>query len=252
MLSIFYRRFYILLFLIWLSGISVLFVFSVWGDFGTFISDFKSVIQDGSMPPVVNGTVAGSGFRAAAAIENATDTIEDDVESAEHSVRREVVHEVKVARREAAHIFEGEPLSDDPISKEIEADKAEEKSGAEPDKNTQAPALGKLTGFSALETEERFMAKLVTDKPTSDVTYFWMDRPLQLVVDLRGKWINLTPNVFRYAEGFISHVVMGIHPDRLRLVFKLRSQNGTQKIRPELLPNSTGLDIVIVRPLANQ
>ncbi|WP_027722025.1 AMIN domain-containing protein [Maridesulfovibrio zosterae] len=252
MLSIFYRRFYILLFLIWISGIAGLFVFSVWGDFGTFINDFKSVVQDGSIPPVVNGTVAGSGFRAAAAIENATDSIEEDAESAEHTVRREVVHEVKAARREAAHIFEGEPEISDPISKEIEADKAEEKSGAGLVKNTQPPELGKLTGFSALETKERFMARLVTNKQTDDVTYFWMNKPLQLVVDLRGKWINITPNVFRFAEGFISHVVMGIHPDRLRLVFKLRSQNGTQKIRPELLPNSTGLDIVIVRPMVNQ
>ncbi|WP_432738112.1 hypothetical protein [Maridesulfovibrio sp. FT414] len=239
MLTIFYRRFYILLFLVWLGAASGMFILSVWGNFDTFINDFKMIVKMGA-----GNATNGTGDGEAAVIQV--------VDKAGEAVRREVVREVRTMEKDVDRVF-GDNASAakpvfNPIQREIKADLAANRTVAA---SAQAPAagdVGELTVIDFTHTPEQFLARLTTTEKVGRVTYFWMDKPARLVVDMRGKWTYSTRRETGFVDGFIGLFVLGGHPDRLRMVFFFNDQNATKGKAPELIRTPEGLDIVVADP----
>lgn len=234
MLTVFYRRFYILLFLIWLGAVSGLFVLSVWGNFDTFIRDFSfyTRMAENGTPAVVNGS----------------QTFVQAAEEEVTSVRREVVHEVRKVEREVEEFFEGNETEQktDPIQEEIKQDLAANRTQTVPKKSTGS--IGTLDVLEFTHTETEFLARLQTSSEVGRVTYFWLDKPSKLVVDLRGKWSYEVPRVTDFISGFVGQVVLGRHTDRLRLVFNFRDPKEKKGPSPQLIHTPQGLDIVVTNP----
>ncbi|WP_421899629.1 hypothetical protein [Maridesulfovibrio sp.] len=235
MLTVFYRRFYILLFLIWLGVVSGLFVLTVWGDFDTFIRDFNQPAQ-----VIINGT----------SIVNGSQTLMQTAKEEVTSVRREVVHEVRKVERDAEQFIEGNQTTktnaSDPVKMDIQQDlaAANRTQGVPVSKGT-AVSVGMLDKLEFTHTETEFLARLQTSQEVGRVTYFWLDKPSKLVVDLRGKWRYSVPRVTDFISGFVGQVVLGRHTDRLRLVFIFRNPEAEKGPSPQLIRTPQGLDIVV-------
>lgn len=247
MLTIFYRRFYILLFLIWLSATAGLFVLSVWGNFDTLINGFSRIEQEVvTTSTAMNRTgptdmlVGDGNGNDENVVLRASDAIVHKARVAGNAIRRDVIHEVQ----EVEDVFiEKKPVPDpiDPIAAEIAANKTRSNSLKERDH----AGFGKLTEISFNETSDKFLAQLKTSKSVQRATFFWLEKPTRLVVDLRGEWKSEVPTLHRFSESFISLVAIGMHPDRLRLVFKFTDQNAPKGKRPELVWTDEGLNVVV-------
>ncbi|GKT29193.1 hypothetical protein ADUPG1_001094, partial [Aduncisulcus paluster] len=112
------------------------------------------------------------------------------------------------------------------VKREIQEDLAANRTQAVPDSK-----IGMLDNLEFTHTETEFLARLQTSREVGRVTYFWLDKPSKLVVDLRGKWRYSVPRVTDFVSGFVGQVVLGRHTDRLRLVFNFRNPKA-EKVRP--------------------
>ncbi|WP_031482734.1 AMIN domain-containing protein [Maridesulfovibrio frigidus] len=248
MLTIFYRRFYILLFLIWLSATAGLFVLSVWGDYDTFIDDFSKMVRDEVHTNSTNATagieIKGESLNATGStvLSQASDAIMHKAKVAKNAVRREVVYEVRAVEEGVEDIFDENQPVVDPIAEEVAADKARKAM------DRQHSGAGRLTEVMFTETPDKFLAQLRTTKNVERVTFFWLPKPTRLIVDLRGKWKNSASSLYRFSDSFMSHVVVGMHPDRLRVVFEFTDSKAPMGTRPELVRTPEGLDVVVVSP----
>lgn len=236
MLTIFYRRFYILLFLVWLVAVAGLFVLSVWGNFDTFVNDFSRIVQMGAGNST-NGT-------------DREPEVVQVVEKAGESIRREVVHEVRTLEKDInkAFVRNKTTLPPDPVKQDIKRDLAGNRTAAVSAHDSGTEGLGELTELDFTHTPEQFLARLKTTRKVGRVTYFWLDKPAKLVVDLRGKWGYSTRRVTDFIDGFVKQVVLGGHPDRLRVVFIFTDPKARRGKAPELIRTPEGLDILVDVP----
>lgn len=241
MLTIFYRRFYILLFLVWLVATAGLFVLSVWGDFDTFVSDFSAVmaVEETRDPAVEAGRDV---------LQKTSEAIVHKAQVARDSVRREIRREVETVEEvaeEAVRETAGAPKkpTPKPAMRQVEQravkllKSARKKEGA-----------GKVGAIAFSESPDRLVTHLTTSRPVEKVTVFWLDNPTRLVVDLRGKWVNKATRINRFKDSFMYRVILGMHPDRLRVVFKFADPKSPKGDRPGLIHSENGLDIVVENP----
>ena len=110
-----------------------------------------------------------------------------------------------------------------------------------------APAgSGNITAVSLAENDNGFTLTIRADRPVGDTSYMNLDGPRRLVVDLRGEWKLATRNVVR-SKGAVKHIVMGEHPDRLRLVVHFtRPPKG--RLAPLFTNSGTTLEVVVAFP----
>ncbi|MUM76721.1 AMIN domain-containing protein [Pseudodesulfovibrio sp. F-1] len=87
------------------------------------------------------------------------------------------------------------------------------------------PAGGTITAASLESTSGGFVLTVVGDRPIGPVTHLTLASPPRLVLDLAGAWTLKAPNVLREEDGPVRHVVIGVHPDKLRLVVHLREES---------------------------
>ena len=215
MLKIFYRRFYILLFLVWLGATAGLFVLSVWGDFSTFVTDFSEIIRVQNEQDEMVIATRDAAIQAVGKVVHKTRV-------AENAVRKKIggeIHAVEEAVEEAvAEIIDIKPhLSHD---EQVE-DAVEHRAQALLKQSRQTRGAGKLTSIAFTQTDKRLVAHLKTTKNVDKVTRFWLEGPTRLIVDLRGKWKNGTSSSrSSLTDSFVYQVVLGTHSDRLRVVFR--------------------------------
>ncbi|SMF09629.1 hypothetical protein [Desulfovibrio gilichinskyi] len=251
MLKIFYRKFYILLFLIWLLAIAGIFIFSVWGDFGTFVNDFGKIIR-----------TEKAEIRAEFMVKNGTDTagnqtgmVRSTNGSGDHGignyVRRNVVHDVRVVEKDVRV-----------VEKDVEAFLGDKKTAPAPlaPKKVIKPPVKKeiplkpsgevnvVNKITFIPRDDSFLARLETAEKAGRITHFWMAKPTRLVVDLRGEWKKDIRNVYRFKGNFINKIIVGIHPDRLRLVFLFTEIDIAKGDSPAIAITPEGLDIIVDNP----
>lgn len=238
MLKIFYRRFYILLFLVWLGATAGLFVLSVWGDFSTFVSDFDAIIKvEREDDPVVD--------QGDDALTKATETVVHKAQVAREVVRKEVVRDVQVVEKAVEKVLPAkEPVESKPAMKRVEK---EAESMLKQARTHEGAGVVKAISFS--ETADRLIAHLRTSKEVGKVTVFWLENPTRLVVDLRGDWKNTATRINRFKDSFMYRVVLGMHPDRLRVVFKFNDPKAPMGKRPGLIRTADGIDVVVEDPV---
>ncbi len=235
MLTFLFRRLYILLFLIWLGAAGVVFVFTLWGDLGTFLVDYRVIMEASTQP----GNASSSD--PVARLADLGISAEHDVE---HIIRRKVIRDVlsvEAALEQKAH----RGSSSEAAEVERLAKEREEflRSRARPHEG-----VSELRGLTFTTTYDEVIAHLSTSKPVGKVTSFWMAHPTRLVVDLRGDWSNSTSASHRFEGSFIARVVTGGQPDRLRVVFNFTDTKAPQGGRPNLSPTAKGLDIAVANP----
>lgn len=90
---------------------------------------------------------------------------------------------------------------------------------------TQAKHAGKgtVSAIAVDATDREFILTVTCDRPVGDTSYMNLKNPSRLVIDLRQPWTLKAKNVIRVDNGPIKHVVVGSHPDRLRLVVHFNS-----------------------------
>jgi len=213
----------------------------VWGNFNTFVTDFVEIIQTGNSANSTNAT--GKSFFSHVSV-----LAENSTQVADNAIRREVVHEVRSLEEDAREVFNASDtpaVPVDPITKEVAEDEAEPKL----QQSESSDGIGVLEKISFTDTPDSFLARLDTSEKIGRVTYFWMEKPLRLVVDLRGSWKNNVLSVYPFTDSFMHRVVIGMHPERLRLVFRFTDTDGPMGGKPELIHTPDGMDIVVTKPV---
>lgn len=123
-------------------------------------------------------------------------------------------------------------------------------SPAQPETAKAAPQQqgnGTIKSIELNSTDTGFTITLAMDQTAGDTSYMNLQDPKRLVLDLRQHWNLKTPNVIRANSGMVKHIVIGEHPDRLRLVVHFRSPPKAQ-LTPAFSQNEKNLVITVVQP----
>ncbi|MCJ8502439.1 AMIN domain-containing protein [Desulfatitalea alkaliphila] len=94
---------------------------------------------------------------------------------------------------------------------------------------------GRLLAYTITHHDEDtgLTARFRTDIPVADPRVFFLADPALWVVDLPGRWTNLAPRVHTSDQGVVGRMVIGEHPDHLRIVFHYRDRD---RPRPAAAP----------------
>lgn len=95
---------------------------------------------------------------------------------------------------------------------------------------------------------DRVTLHAATNAPASQVTHFTLSNPRKLAIDLHGTWRKKGGSVVRYDTGPIKVIVVGEHPDRLRLALEFREGAVPTELTPTVENGPAGLTVTI--PLA--
>jgi hypothetical protein len=113
------------------------------------------------------------------------------------------------------------------------------------------PEVGQFAGDLELEFQsDRILLRAATNGPVERVTTFGVPAPRKLAVDLRGPWRKKGGSVLRYDTGPVKSIVVGEHPDRLRLSVEFREGAVAPDMQPKVEIGQTGVTVTI--PLAVQ
>lgn len=83
--------------------------------------------------------------------------------------------------------------------------------------------VGSVKAIDLKTTDTGFTITVSATNPIGDTSYINLTNPRRLVIDLREKWALKTKNVVRSSSGPVKHIVLGSHPDRLRMVVHFRT-----------------------------
>ena len=180
--------------------------------------------------------------------------------TAEDEVRNEVRMTVDYTVLPLLKAEETEPVAPEPAAPPTAPPSAPEpaETAAAPEpapepKTEPAPAAkpapmkgpGQVASISLKETAQGFTLTIATDRPVTETTYMNLANPRRLVLDLKGRWSYLAGNVIR-SEAMVKHIVIGEHPDRLRLVVHYRTPP-TGNVKPEFTSDGNRLSISVPR-----
>lgn len=81
----------------------------------------------------------------------------------------------------------------------------------------------------------------LSDK-ADEATWFSLDKPERIVVDLRGSWSSHIRSLHHVKGGPVEKVIVGEHPKRFRIVFYLKDKKAAD-IKPEIIKKSKGMEV---------
>ncbi|MFW5837795.1 MAG: AMIN domain-containing protein [Desulfovibrionaceae bacterium] len=115
------------------------------------------------------------------------------------------------------------------------------KTAAEP--AAEAPGAGvarvRVPGYSP--DGRRFTVRVLAQQDIPAATSFVLSDPPRIVVDVQGAWTCPDKPLYRVGPGVVKTVVVGEHPDRLRLVLHLIEGAAT----PEYSVERSGAEVVV-------
>ncbi len=109
-----------------------------------------------------------------------------------------------------------------------------------------ANAPGIVKSVELDENGDGFTITVRANREIGDTSYLNLDNPRRLVVDLRDGWTLNVKNVVR-SKGRIKHIVIGEHPDRLRLVVHFNANPGGRLV-PDFSRDGATLRIRVAYP----
>jgi len=135
------------------------------------------------------------------------------------------------------------PLAPEPPPVPKPAPQPEPKPVPTPTLEGGAMSTGTVQSIELAATGTGFSITVHADRPVGDTTYMNLTNPRRLVIDLREKWDFKGRNVIR-SKGNVKHIVIGEHPDRLRLVihFNTPPESG---LKPAFLRKDTMLKVSV-------
>lgn len=118
-----------------------------------------------------------------------------------------------------------------------------------PHEPTVLPEGGNYVGDVEVEFQsDRVVLRIATNGAVERVTSFGVKVPRKLALDLHGPWRKKGPPVVRFSTGPVKNVVVGEHPDRLRLALEFREGAVEPDMQPTVEKGPKGLSVTI--PLA--
>lgn len=94
--------------------------------------------------------------------------------------------------------------------------------------------LGVVKGIKYEPGEGRFLLTIQTTAPPDKVSYFFLDNPRRLAVNLQGAWRNTAPRSADFATGPIAKAAVGEHPDYVRVTLHFRDPNAPKPGDPTI------------------
>jgi len=159
----------------------------------------------------------------------AADTAEQDGQGAEAAVA------------EAKPAAPAEKAAPKPIAKPQPKPKPKPASA----KTVPASAGGDLKGIKTSCLNKKAIVNVQLSAAAGKISWFNLDKPRRLVVDMHGKWNNKAKSVYRVKNCPLSKVVLGEHPDKFRLVIYLDPNKFPAKVKPVVrrLDNAVSVEL---------
>ena len=170
---------------------------------------------------------------------------EMEIPAAESSVTTDVEEqdgqEAEVAAAETETVAPVAEVSPEPTAKpqpKPESNKSAKSAAA-------ASAGGDLKGVKISCRKKKAVINVAFSAAAGKVSWFNLESPRRLVVDIRGKWNNKVKSVYRVKNCPVSKVVLGEHPDKIRLVIYLDQKKFSAKFKPVVrkLENAISLEL---------
>ncbi|WP_243312189.1 AMIN domain-containing protein [Fundidesulfovibrio agrisoli] len=111
--------------------------------------------------------------------------------------------------------------------------------------DTGAQASGKILEVTAKTVSGALVLTVVTDAPVEKVLTARYKGPTRVVVDVVGHWQGgVKPSLASEAD-FVEKVRLGMHPDRLRIVFDYRDKQSEGGAEPKVEKQAKGVVITL-------
>ncbi|WP_243367598.1 AMIN domain-containing protein [Fundidesulfovibrio soli] len=108
-----------------------------------------------------------------------------------------------------------------------------------------AQATGKVLEVTAKAVSGALVLTVVTDAPVEKVLTARYNSPTRVVVDVVGHWQGgVKPSLASEAD-FVEKVRLGMHPDRLRIVFDYRDKQAAGGAEPKIEKQAKGVVITL-------
>lgn len=106
------------------------------------------------------------------------------------------------------------------------------KEEAKPQPKKSAAAKGVLRDVSVACDKGKVSVKIGLSATAGRVSWFNLNKPRRLVVDLHGKWKNKAKSLYRIKDCSVQKIVLGEHADKVRLVVYLNEKDVPAKVKP--------------------
>ncbi|WP_320006445.1 AMIN domain-containing protein [Maridesulfovibrio sp.] len=105
---------------------------------------------------------------------------------------------------------------------------------------------GELKGVSISCQKIKNVITVAFSGTAGKLSWFNLENPRRLVVDMRGKWKNKAKSLYRVKNCLVKKVVLGEHPDKIRLVVYLDPKKFSAKVKPVVrrLDNAVSVELV--------
>lgn len=104
----------------------------------------------------------------------------------------------------------------------------------------------RLIAIKPISHKDRCEIEIMSDSPIQRFNHFFLYSPTRLVINLFGKWKQPGESEIKPESALLKRIRLGLHPDKLRIVFDLEKD---KFMKPIITESSRGI-IVTIRPIA--
>jgi hypothetical protein len=245
------RTFYLAAVLTWTAGVALLFITAVWGGFYGMMDAMMSAREakhlEQSLPgPSLQGQtaatpVAPNPFEQPATHQSPTGWA---VSETEKGLQHLELRLEKLIQND----FSLDKPAPPPLSNIAVGEVRQEIKKPEPKREPSGPPLmqGELGVVKTVKYEPgdgRFLMTAQTTATPEKVSFFYLDNPRRLAINLQGAWRNMAPRNTDFATGPISKAAIGEHPDYVRVTLHFRDPNAPKPADPSITKLKDGLGV---------
>jgi hypothetical protein len=245
------RTFYLVAVLTWTGAVALLFITAVWGGFYGMMEAMMSAREakhlaqslpeqpypapGAPVPPPANP------FEQSQALQVSKTPAGWVVSETEKGLQHLELRLEKLSRNELAP---DRPVAPSPAAISNTVTGAVKPEPARPEPKRPEPAreqsgqplmqgeLGVIKSAKFEPGDGRFLMTLATTAPPDKVSFFYLDNPRRLAVNLQGAWRNLAPRETTFPSGPIARAAVGEHPDYVRVTLHFRDANAPKPADP--------------------
>ena len=100
---------------------------------------------------------------------------------------------------------------------------------------------GSVTKVSFSCKSEKASVEVALSADAGRVRWFNLAKPRRLVLDIYGEWQNKAKSLYRLKDCPVQKIVLGEHPDKIRIVVYLNEKGVPSKIRPGVRKHDKGV-----------
>lgn len=244
------RTFYLAAVVVWTGAVGLMFITAVWGGFYGMMDAMMSAREARHLAQSLPAEPAPGGaapfhpehnpFEQAAPAGSPAGWAVTEIEKGVHYLE---LRAEKLFRPGFDHDKPAPPPVESNVIKEAITRPEPVKAKAHAGPPLMQGELGVVNTVKYEPGDARFQMTLVTTAPPEKVTYFFLDNPRRLAVNLQGAWRNLAPRNTEFKSGFIARAAVGEHPDYVRVTLHFRDPNAQKPADPALNKLKDGLGV---------